>query len=205
MRRAGMSPGVLSGSGGEGTAGELGGFSGGVTSAAKTAEDSCSDTSAALASAPNRMTPPSLGCGNRGIVALDALRVEPGHPHEGDPHLNAEAAVLPTKRLGTLEQIYLSFFWFSSNAHWGALLTVLVQSQVWVMVGDSRKAFGAGLVTSIGSITGILVPPLVGAWSDRVKFRIGRRRPFMVFGTLANLAALAGLATFPFMDIRTNL
>lgn len=119
--------------------------------------------------------------------------------------MNAEAAVLPTKRLGTLEQIYLSFFWFSSNAHWGALLTVLVQSQVWVMVGDSRKAFGAGLVTSIGSITGILVPPLVGAWSDRVKFRIGRRRPFMVFGTLANLAALVGLATFPFMDMRTNL
>ena len=113
--------------------------------------------------------------------------------------IGAVAAPAAVRRLGTLEQIYLTFFWFSSNVHWGAILTVLVQSQVVVMVGDELKGRGAGLVISIGSITGIIVPPLLGAWSDRVRSKLGRRRPFMVVGTLFNLVALAGLASFPFM------
>lgn len=103
------------------------------------------------------------------------------------------------KRLNTLEQFYLSFFWFASSAHWGAILSVLVQSQVVVMVGDDLKGRGVGLVIALGSITGILVPPFMGAWSDRVKFKMGRRRPFMIVGTLFNLVALIGLAYFPFL------
>ncbi|HYO57178.1 MFS transporter [Archangium sp.] len=112
-----------------------------------------------------------------------------------------KAAVLPvgSRRLGTLEQLYLTFFWFSSNVHWGAILSILVQSQVLVMVGDELKGRGAGLAVSIGSITGIFVPPLLGAWSDRVRLRLGRRRPFMVVGTVLNLVALVGLASFPFL------
>ena len=115
--------------------------------------------------------------------------------------LEATAAVLPneSRRLGTLEQLYLTFFWFSSNVHWGAILTILVQSQVLVMVGDESKGAGVGMVIAIGSITGILVPPLLGTWSDRVRLRMGRRRPFMVVGTALNLVALVGMATFPFL------
>ncbi|HSP81631.1 MAG TPA: MFS transporter, partial [Myxococcaceae bacterium] len=112
------------------------------------------------------------------------------------------AAALPsaTRRLGTLEQLYLTFFWFSSNVHWGAILSVLVQSQVVVRVGDEHKGRGVALVVAIGSLSGIFVPPLLGAWSDRVRLRLGRRRPFMVVGTALNLVALAGLATFPFLE-----
>jgi len=115
--------------------------------------------------------------------------------------LEAGAAMVPTetRRLGTLEQLYLTFYWFSSNVHWGAILSILVQAQVFGMVGDEYKGRATGLAVSIGSITGILVPPLLGAWSDRVRSRLGRRRPFMVAGTALNLVALVGLATFPFV------
>jgi MFS family permease len=120
--------------------------------------------------------------------------------------LEVGAAVVPatSRRLGTLEQIYLTFFWFSSNVHWGAILSVLVQSQVVVMVGDDAKGRGVGLAVSIGSLTGIFVPPLLGAWSDRVRLRLGRRRPFMVVGTALNLVALGGLATFPFLQLESR-
>jgi MFS family permease len=107
--------------------------------------------------------------------------------------------VLPTKRLSTLQQLYLSAFWFSTNLLWGAILLVLVQSQVAVLVPEALKGTGVGVVVGIGSLAGILVPPFMGAWSDRVRSRLGRRRPFMLVGTAVTLVALAGLAYFPFM------
>jgi MFS family permease len=109
-------------------------------------------------------------------------------------------ASLPLKRLGTLDQIYLSFFWFSSNVLWGAVLIVLVQSQVLRMVPDAVKGSAVGITVGVGSLAGILLPPFMGAWSDRVKFKMGRRRPFMLVGTAINLLGLVGMAYFPFLS-----
>lgn len=109
-------------------------------------------------------------------------------------------AVLPLKRLSTLDQVRLSAFWFSSQMMWGAILAVLVQSQVLAMVPDAVKGTAVGLVIGLGSLAGIVVPPIMGAWSDRVMFKMGRRRPFMLLGTAVNLLALAGLAYFPFLN-----
>lgn len=104
-----------------------------------------------------------------------------------------------TPRLRHRDHFCLSFYWFAVNVHWGAIMAVLVQSQVMVLVGDEMKGRAAGLVIGIGSITGIVLPPILGAVSDRVRSRAGRRRPFMVAGTLINVVALAGLAHFPFV------
>lgn len=112
----------------------------------------------------------------------------------------AVAAALPMKRMSTLEQFYLSFFWLSSNVLWGAVLIVLVQSQVIRMVPDAVKGTAVGLAVGLGSISGILLPPFMGAWSDRARFKMGRRRPFMLIGTAINLLGLVGLAYFPFLS-----
>ncbi len=103
------------------------------------------------------------------------------------------------RRLGALEHFRLSFFWFATNVHWGAIIAVLVQSQVIAMVGGSLKGTAAGLAIGLGSVTAIVLPPLLGAWSDRVRTRWGRRRPFMLVGAAFNIVALAGLAFFPFL------
>jgi MFS family permease len=112
----------------------------------------------------------------------------------------AAATALPIMRMSKLEQFYLSFFWLSSNVLWGAVLIVLVQSQVIRMVPDAVKGTAVGLAVGLGSISGILLPPFMGAWSDRAKFKMGRRRPFMLIGTGINLLGLAGLAYFPFLS-----
>src|SRR5438309_10264532 len=49
------------------------------------------------------------------------------------------------------------------------------------------KSFGApdlviGLLSSTRSIEGALIQPTIGALSDRVWTRVGRRRPFMLVG-----------------------
>jgi MFS family permease len=112
----------------------------------------------------------------------------------------AVAAAMPAKHMSRLEQFNLSFYWFSSNVLWGAVLSVLVQSQVLHMVPDELKGRAVGVAVGLGSLTGIMLPPLMGAWSDRVKFRMGRRRPFMLIGTAVNLLGLVGLAYFPFLS-----
>ncbi|MCL4543348.1 MAG: MFS transporter [Chloroflexi bacterium] len=48
----------------------------------------------------------------------------------------------------------------------------------------TRNPLIIGLVSSSRSIEGVAVQPLVGAWSDRIWTRFGRRRPFMTVGII---------------------
>jgi solute carrier family 45, member 1/2/4 len=51
-----------------------------------------------------------------------------------------------------------------------------------------------GVVWLAGPVAGIIVQPLVGVASDACTSRHGRRRPFIVAGTLVTMVALAGFA-----------
>lgn len=89
----------------------------------------------------------------------------------------------------------LSAFWFGVNAHWGALLLVLVPSQVLAIVGPEEKGGSLGLVVGAGAFVALVLPPFFGLLSDRLACRFGRRRPFMVVGSLINLLGLAWMAS----------
>lgn len=52
-------------------------------------------------------------------------------------------------------------------------------------------------MTGLGAIFAVVLPPLVGEWSDRLRTRWGRRRPIMVVGTVVNAAGLLILMTAP--------
>jgi len=95
---------------------------------------------------------------------------------------------------GNLRHAALSAFWFGSNFLWLPLTTVLIQNQIDSVVpkGSQNTAIGAAL--GIGGILAVTVPPIVGAWSDRLSTRFGRRRPIMVAGSLLTLPGLVILA-----------
>jgi len=101
------------------------------------------------------------------------------------------------ERLSTLDQLTLSLFWFATNFLWGALLIVTIPSQVLLMVGDAYKGTGMGWVIGTGAFIALIFPPLVGALSDRARFALGRRRPFLIVGVVMNCLALLGMAYFP--------
>ncbi|MDQ6880064.1 MAG: MFS transporter, partial [Candidatus Dormibacteraeota bacterium] len=103
------------------------------------------------------------------------------------------AAVSPALRapdtFGNLRHTALSAFWFGSNFLWIPLTTVLIQTQIdAVIFKDQNTAIGVAL--GIGGILAMTVPPAVGAWSDRLNTRFGRRRPIMVAGTLLTFPGL---------------
>ena len=107
----------------------------------------------------------------------------------------AAAARRPAE-YGNLQHAALSAFWFGSNFLWLPLTTVLIQAQIDGAVTDKglqNTAIGAAL--GVGGVLAMSVPPLVGAWSDRLNTRFGRRRPIMVAGTLLTIPGLVLLMT----------
>jgi MFS family permease len=109
------------------------------------------------------------------------------------------AAAVPIERapdtFGNLRHTALSAFWFGSNFLWIPLTTVLIQSQVDAVVPKGSQNGAIGFAIGIGGFLAMTVPPLVGAWSDRLNTRFGRRRPIMVAGTLLTIPGLVLLMT----------
>lgn len=109
---------------------------------------------------------------------------------------SAVAAVAsPNEGFGNLRHTALSAFWFGSNFLWIPLTTVLIQSQVDHVVPRESQNAAIGIAIGVGGILAVAVPPMVGAWSDRMNTRFGRRRPIMVAGTLLTLPGLFLLMT----------
>jgi Na+/melibiose symporter-like transporter len=103
---------------------------------------------------------------------------------------------MPETRLRTRDQFFVSCFWFAYNFHWGALLAIVLPSQITAIVGDAHKELFNGLIPPLGAILSLIVTPVAGALSDRTRGRFGRRRPFMVVGVAINLVFLLAMSGF---------
>src|SRR5437762_6853937 len=57
--------------------------------------------------------------------------------------------------------------------------------------------WAVGLLSQERSFAGAFVQPVVGAWSDRTRTRIGRRKPFFIAGIAMTSASLLFLPGFP--------
>ena len=95
------------------------------------------------------------------------------------------------------DQINLNVFWIANNFHWQALLAIVIPSMVAKFLGDANKDINLTIVVFWGTLVAVVVNPLIGAVSDYVTFRMGRRRPFMIIGTVLNVIVLAAFAFAP--------
>ncbi|MFI5268427.1 MAG: MFS transporter [Chloroflexota bacterium] len=102
----------------------------------------------------------------------------------------AAAAQRAPAHYGNLQHTALSAFWFGSNFLWLPLTTILIQAQIDEVVPKGSQNTAIGFALGVGGLLAVTVPPLVGAWSDRLNTRFGRRRPIMVAGTLLTFPGL---------------
>jgi len=93
--------------------------------------------------------------------------------------------------------ININVFWIANNFHWQALLAIVIPSMVAKFLGDAHKDINLTLVVAWGTLVAVIVNPLVGAISDYATFRMGRRRPFMIIGTILNVVVLVAFAFSP--------
>jgi len=104
------------------------------------------------------------------------------------------AAAIARPRMTTFQQAMLSFFWLATNVLWTAVLLVTMPSQIKAAVGDATKGSALGLALAAGAFISMVAAPSFGALSDRIRLPGGRRKPWVVIGTIGNVAALFGLA-----------
>jgi len=96
--------------------------------------------------------------------------------------------------LSTYKQLLLSFYWFSTNMMWAAILIITMPSQIKSAVGDANKGSALGLALAAGAFVSMLAAPIFGSLSDRIRLPGGRRKPWIVIGTVGNIIGLVGLA-----------
>jgi MFS family permease len=106
--------------------------------------------------------------------------------------LSSKPLVRP--RLSTSRQALLSFFWLATNAQWAAILIVTMPSQIKSAVGSDVKGTALGLTLGLGALISMVAAPAFGALSDRIPLPGGRRKPWVVIGTIGNIIGLIGLA-----------
>ncbi|MGH7776112.1 MAG: MFS transporter [Candidatus Dormibacterales bacterium] len=108
-----------------------------------------------------------------------------------------ETAAAAGRLLSLRRQLSLSSLWFALNFQSAALLPIVIPAQVLLLVTPGRVATvqQAALIGWLSAISGAsaLLVPLVGALSDRTRWELGRRRPYIVVGAVVMLAGLAGV------------
>lgn len=110
----------------------------------------------------------------------------------------ATMANVPARRdISHFRQAMLSLYWFGSNAHWTAILLTTLPAQAYLIGGDEVKGRTLAIVLGIGAFVSMVVAPVFGALSDRITLPFGRRRPWIVLGTVMNVLGLLGLIYFP--------
>src|SRR5579863_9291741 len=109
------------------------------------------------------------------------------------------------RRVSVFEQININVFWIANNFHWQALLAIVIPSMVVKFLGNPNKDINLAIVVIWGTMVAFAVNPLVGSISDYATFRMGRRRPFMIVGTIFNVIALVLFAFSPNWFTSTEL
>jgi len=95
--------------------------------------------------------------------------------------------------LGTLFQI--SIYWFALNAIWGGF-ELFQQERTGEMLGQEAR-LAVGVMDVLAAPIAMFTMPVMGSISDYVGTRFGRRKPFILVGSLLAALSLVGLALAP--------
>lgn len=109
------------------------------------------------------------------------------------------SATQPSSELKATGYIKIAVLGFAISAIWSALHTIILPVRLLDIVSESRKNTFLGIITFSGLILAMLTQPVAGALSDRTNSPLGRRRPYILLGTL--LAAVI----LPFLVLTRSL
>lgn len=106
----------------------------------------------------------------------------------------ADTAAQPIReRLPLSQLVTLSIYWLGIQTIWGGLNITIIPGRLDDLSRDTQGTMLAVIMLA-GAIAPILIQPTVGVISDYTVTRWGRRKPYIVIGTLLDVVFLAGIA-----------
>ena len=97
------------------------------------------------------------------------------------------------REFSRIDYLKITIFGFALAALWGSLHSVVLQVRLLDFVVESQKNTYLGILTFTGLVVAMAVQPVVGAISDRSRFSWGRRRPYILLGTIVAIMFLSGM------------
>ena len=98
------------------------------------------------------------------------------------------------RNLSQIDFVVLSLYWVAIGYLWTSLGGLILPDMIIQLVGREHEGFALGVLEAVGSLMAVVWQPMAGALSDRTSSRFGRRRPFIVVGTVGDVLFLIGLA-----------
>lgn len=105
---------------------------------------------------------------------------------------NANAGISP-EGFGTVDYIKITIFGFALTALWSSLHIIILPLRLLDFVPEALKNTYLDLLILAGLILAVIVQPIAGAISDRSNFNWGRRRPYILLGSILILLFLPGV------------
>jgi Na+/melibiose symporter-like transporter len=78
----------------------------------------------------------------------------------------------------------ISAFWLGVSVHWAAFLTIVMQARVNDIAPEAQRGVYLAWLAAAGALISTVIELIAGPISDRCTARLGRRRPFILWGTL---------------------
>jgi len=101
----------------------------------------------------------------------------------------------PTRPLPTGQLIRLSVYWLGLVAVFSGI-GIILQERIKDLVPDPNVQYTTlGIIQALGVAIAVVVQPTVGSISDYTISRFGRRKPYILIGTIFDVVFLIGLAT----------
>jgi MFS family permease len=97
------------------------------------------------------------------------------------------------KKLRAIDYFNINAYWFGLAFMWNSLHPIILPAILLNFVPERLKNTYLGGLTFLGLILAMIVQPVAGAISDRCTFRWGRRRLYILIGTLFDFVFLAVL------------
>lgn len=110
--------------------------------------------------------------------------------------LHIDGAARPVGALSGPTLLRLAVYWLGIAALWAGLSSILagrLQYEGLVPAGSEGTALFR--MMALGGVLALVIQPAVGAISDHTMSRFGRRKPYIVAGSLADVVFLVGIAT----------
>lgn len=100
---------------------------------------------------------------------------------------------LPARGFPATRYVWISAYAYAHSSLWNSLHPIILPALLLGMVPEAQKNSYLGLLTFLGLALAVVAQPIFAAVSDGSRLAWGRRRPYMIAGTLLALPFLGGI------------